>query len=172
MSFFLALDPDELVRAQVAACIERHRAEVTAKWLRTDKLHLTLLFLGHPSPAELAALQPVVEGIARTTRPFSLSLRGVGFFTTARAPSVLWLGVEGQLPELRALQSAIAPTDERPFVPHLTLARAQSGGSLERLEPALRDFASPPFVIDHVTLYESTNEHYRALFRCALVGGG
>ncbi len=156
----------------VAACIERHRAEVTAKWLRTDKLHVTLRFLGHPTAAELADLRPVVEAITREAPPFTLSLRGVGFFATARAPSVVWLGVDGQLPQLHALQRALHPADDRPFVPHVTLARAQTSGSLERLEPALRGFTSPPFVIDHVTLYESTHEHYRPLFRCTLAGRG
>ena len=59
MSFFLAVDLDEPVRAVVAACIERHRAEITAKWLRTDKLHVTLRFLGHPTAAELARHEAV-----------------------------------------------------------------------------------------------------------------
>ena len=170
MSFFLAVDLDEPVRAQVAQCIEAHRPQVTAKWLRADKLHVTLRFLGHPSPETLDTLRPDVEAIARATRPFSLCLRGAGFFVTARAPSVLWLGVGGDMAELSALHSMIDPADDRPFVPPVTLARAQRAGSLESLEPGLRDFTSPGFLIDHLTLYESTNEHYRPLFRCSFAG--
>ena len=133
MSFFLALDLDEVVRAEVVRAIERHRAEVTAKWLRADKLHLTLRFLGHPAPETLALLEPSVRAIARTTAPFTLSLQGGGFFVTARASNAAHL--------------------------------AHTGGALETLEPALRDFTSSPFTASHLTLYESTHLHYRAVQR-------
>lgn len=166
MSFFLAVDLDDTVRAEVVACIEAHRPSVIAKWLRADKLHLTLRFLGHPTPDSLTALEPVARAITARTSPFTLRLRAAGFFVTARAPSVLWLGVDGDLAPLRELQAALTPADDtRPFVPHVTLARAQSPGALEALEPHLRDFTSSPFRIDHLTLYESTHDQYRAVFR-------
>ncbi len=169
VSFFLAVDLDDTARAEVVACIEAHRHAVAASWLRADKLHLTLRFLGHPTPDALAALEPVVRSIAQRTAPFTLSLRGAGFFVTARAPSVLWLGVDGDLASLHSLHAALTPLDDtRPFVPHVTLARAQSPGALETLEPHLHDFASSPFRIGGLTLYESTHTVYRAVFRLGL----
>ena len=166
MSFFLALDLSDRVRAEVVRRIDHHRPNLPAKWLRPDKLHLTLRFLGHPTPAALATLEPGVRAVASVTAPLTLTLRGVGFFVTARAPSVLWLGVDGALLSLHALHASLrAADDTRPFVPHVTLARAHTAGALETLEPALRDFSSSPFTASHLTLYESTEAQYRAVSR-------
>jgi RNA 2',3'-cyclic 3'-phosphodiesterase len=65
---------------------------------------------------------------------FPLSFRDAGFFPNDRAPRVFWAGIHGdeRLPALaRALDDALAqvgfPREERPFRPHLTLARSGSG---------------------------------------------
>jgi RNA 2',3'-cyclic 3'-phosphodiesterase len=62
--------------------------------------------------------------------PFDLSLRGYGFFPTAKAARVFWIGMEcgPQLPELATAVDRVTaalgiPKEDRPFSPHLTLAR-------------------------------------------------
>src|SRR3989304_4984367 len=71
-----------------------------------------------------------------------------------RAPRVLWVDVEGELPPLQRLQAAVerelaavgfAP-EEREFSPHLTLARVPQPpppGLAERLSRALTAVATP-----------------------------
>lgn len=168
MSFFLALDLDDAVRAQVAAAIDLHRQATPASWLVPEKLHVTVLFLGERLPAELEA---PVRALAARVAPFSLALRGAGLFETARAPSVLWLGVEGELSALRALRAEVLaavgvhspPAErERPYAPHLTLARGKRHGHFETVLPALRDFSTGPFTVSHLALYESSHQHYAA----------
>ena len=171
MSVFLALDLDEPTRAQLCALIETHRGTVGAKWLRPDKLHLTLVFLGNATADQVAAFTPKLEALATGRRPFSLRLQGAGTFVTARAPSVLWLGVQGQLAELAAVQAAAVATlvgrEDRVYAPHVTLARSQVAGAFEPLRAQLEGFTSPGFEVNHLTLYESTHHHYRALSRHA-----
>ncbi len=171
MSFFLAVDPPDGVRAQVAALIERVRQTHVAKWQRPEKLHVTLVFLGAPSVEARAALEAPVARWAQAQRPFRLTLQGAGTFATARAPTVLWLGLGGDTEVLGAAQRALsdvaqAPGEGRPYVPHLTLARAQVVGVLEPLAAELKDFTTEPFEVNRVTLYESTHQQYRAVFSC------
>lgn len=165
MSFFVAVDLDDAARASAVAVIDAHSRALKAKWLRPDKLHVTLQYLGHPKPEALAALQPRLAEVASRHRRFRLRLRGAGTFGTARAPAVLWLGVEGDLDALRALQRDVAAAcgeaPDKPFVPHVTLARAQHRAPVQALAASLESFESPVFQVGGMALYESLNHVYR-----------
>lgn len=170
MSVFLAIDLDPAARALAVQVIEAHRAAHAAKWLREDKLHCTLVFLGNPTAAQVDAWRGPLEALAARHRPFSLSLEGAGAFATARAPSVLWLGVGGALDALRALQrdarQALGAADAphaREYLPHVTLARAQGEAHFEALVAALQGLHGPPFRVEHLSLYESSHHTYRVL---------
>jgi 2'-5' RNA ligase len=67
---------------------------------------------------------------------FQISFRGFGFFPSARAARVFWVGIEAgpELGELaRAVDEASAsvgvPREEHAFSPHLTLARRAGSGA-------------------------------------------
>ena len=163
MSVFVAIDLDGPARAVAAAAIEQHRSSVEAKWQQADKLHLTLVFLGNTMP-DLTK----VETLAARARPFSLELRGAGVFVTERAAAVLWLGVGGDLDALHALHRDAAAQlgdEPRPYVPHVTLGRAQVPGACDATAAALAELRSPRFTVQHLTLYESTHHQFRALQR-------
>ena len=173
MSFFVAVDLDAPVRAVVSALVERHAATTPAKWLRSDKFHVTLQYLGHPKPEALAALQPKLSELAKRHAPFSLSLAQAGLFTTRRAPAVLWLGVAGALEALSALQRDVAaaagtPPDDKPFIPHVTLGRGESRPAFEAIAAELETFTSPAFTVSGLVLYESNDHVYRRVFSTAL----
>ncbi|MBX7097428.1 MAG: RNA 2',3'-cyclic phosphodiesterase [Myxococcaceae bacterium] len=172
MSFFLAVDLDPPARAVAAGLVEQLRSRTSAKWLRPDKLHLTLWFLGHPTAEALAALESPVAQAAAKHAPFSLRLEGAGTFATARAAAVLWLGVQGQLDGLGALQrdvtAAAGGTQDKPYVPHVTLARGEDAAVMQAHAQALQGRHTGDFTVDHVTLYESRNDTYRVVFQVPL----
>jgi 2'-5' RNA ligase len=177
VSFFLAVDLDEPVREEAWRAVERERPHASdAKWLRRDKLHVTLAFLGEPSLEVRAGLEARVRGLVERLPSFSLHLGGAGQFETARAPAVLWLGVGGELGPLRAVQHALSVglqvELDRPYVPHLTLARGKRVDALAGVRAALEAFRSAAFVVDHVTFYESTHEKYAAHFQVPLLDSG
>ena len=69
-------------------------------------------------------------------RAFQISFRGFGFFPSARAARVFWVGIEAgqEFSKLaRAVDEATAsvgvPTEEHAFSPHLTLARRAGSGA-------------------------------------------
>ncbi len=68
---------------------------------------------------------------------FEMNFRGYGFFPSARAPRVFWVGIEGGS-RLASLAGTVdgtlarhgVPNEEHAFNPHLTLARGtRSSGS-------------------------------------------
>src|SRR5205807_212580 len=71
----------------------------------------------------------------RSDRPVTLRFRGLGFFPDEKHPRVFWAGIEAS-PNLKTLSAAIdkaterlgIPREQRPFSPHLTLARFGSSG--------------------------------------------
>jgi RNA 2',3'-cyclic 3'-phosphodiesterase len=149
----------------VAGLLARGAALAPAKWLPPEKLHVTLQYLGHPTPEALEGLAAKLDGLAHGRAPFVLSIGGTGLFETRRAPSVLWLGVHGALGELAALQQAVASAwgkpDDKPFVPHLTLARGRGQTTLDSAAREFAAFHSAEFRVDAVTLYESKDHVYR-----------
>lgn len=172
LSVFVAIDLDEKARAEVAGVIDQHRARVEAKWLPPQKLHLTLVFLGNPQPEPLI---PKVDALAAAAKPFQLELTGSGVFVTERAAAVLWLGVGGDLEQLRALQREASQQlgdVPREYVPHVTLGRAHVPGAYDETARALESFRGSRFEVRHLTLYESTHHRFRVVHRSSFALSG
>lgn len=101
------------------------------KWVDPKGIHLTLKFLGGVQSDRLDKVSVALAGLAGPVEPFSLQLKGLGVFPDARRPRVAWVGLEGDVARLaqlqRSIDSALLPLgfgkEDRPFVPHLTLAR-------------------------------------------------
>ncbi len=133
---FVALLLDDATRAAVAAQIDHLRAVERASgravaWVPAQNLHLTLKFLGEQPEPRLAAVQEALAAVARTARPFAVTLQGLGAFPGLERPRVLWIGLAEGGADARALQErvevALAPCglepDGRPWHPHLTIGR-------------------------------------------------
>jgi len=127
-----------------AAC----RADgLDAGWSRPEGWHLTLKFLG---PVASDRIDPLLERLPGCTvrhDAFAIHLTGFGAFPSARRPRVLWIGLEPdegaaslaalarEIDEVTALLGH--PSEERPFSPHLTVARLNTGGKPPRAVPEL-----------------------------------
>jgi 2'-5' RNA ligase len=151
MRTFMAVELPVAVRSQVQTLQEQLQSELRRlhipncfRWTPVENLHITLRFLGETSPAQCAAIAQGLDKAASGRSPFSLHLRRLGAFPTLRRPNVLWLGIHGDQTALSALQAAceelarslgFAP-EERPFSPHLTLARAQRNADRQALAAA------------------------------------
>jgi RNA 2',3'-cyclic 3'-phosphodiesterase len=93
--------------------------------------HLTLAFLGQVRPELADAVVRVGEAAAAGAPTARLRLDGAGAFPSGRRARVLWAGLGGDTDVLVRLAAALAAEcqraglrfEERPLVPHLTLAR-------------------------------------------------
>jgi len=131
---FIAIDLGQTIQGAVAKAIERARPLAPkAKWVHPEASHVTLAFLGSRPEPEIEAIGKRLEAAASPHRPLSLQLAAAGTFGASRHPRVLWLGLAGDLEALGRLRASIeagaAPfgyaAEQRPFAPHLTLARSR-----------------------------------------------
>jgi 2'-5' RNA ligase len=107
------------------------------KWVDPGGIHLTLKFLGNIPSKRVTEITEAMKEAAQGISPFRLEIAGLGAFPSLKQARVLWVGVGGQLDKLSTLQqeidSALAALgfgrEERPFVPHLTLARVREATS-------------------------------------------
>jgi 2'-5' RNA ligase len=143
---FLAIELPDSVRTRLAG-IEREfsRSMSGLKWSGPDLLHITLRFLGGVPQNRMVPVMDVARDAAAGTRPFQLTLSGLGAFPTVRKPRVIWVGLEKDAGYL-VLQQLFAhieaglvadgfPPEERAYSPHITLARTRDTiAELERRE--------------------------------------
>ena len=135
MRLFAAIELTQEIREALAAFLTELRGIVPqVKWVRAENLHLTLKFLGETETGKLGPIRNTLAAI-RTEAPVTLDFHGLGFFPNERRPRVFWIGMEASsnLKSLaaqmdHALHRLGFPLDDRPFTPHLTLARFSQSG--------------------------------------------
>lgn len=96
-----------------------------------ENWHITLRFLGNVDQVTYERFLSALDVGGRD--PFPIHLDAIGAFPNARKATVIWIGVDegvAGLTELNeitesASQSAGLEPEDRPFHPHLTLARAR-----------------------------------------------
>lgn len=138
---FFAIEIDAPVRASLAEARDqllRTSADVSGPH-RLD-VHLTLLFLGAVDAGRVPALAALLDQVSSAVPAFSLRVEGVGTFGPPQAPRVVWAGVRapGELARLHqdlaaGARAAGLAVEERPFEPHVTLARIRSSRGLAAL---------------------------------------
>jgi len=107
------------------------------KWQREHQLHLTLCFLGKIDRNQALRVADSLAMIANRFPPFGIELKGLGAFPLFGQPKVIWLGVGQGSDRLIKLQNKLADNlrkkdfqlERRPYIPHLTLARAEKGSA-------------------------------------------
>jgi 2'-5' RNA ligase len=105
------------------------------KWVHPDDLHITLKFLGETDNSTTEKIIDLLKELAAAQSPFTLGLNELGIFGKPSAPSILWMGIQGELSVLSALQAQIEfkveplgfAREDRPYSPHITLARRYQG---------------------------------------------
>jgi 2'-5' RNA ligase len=164
---FLAGVVPEAVKQTLHAQLEPVRAATPqARWLPAEGLHLTLLFLGAVADSTVLPLQVAFSGVCGRHRAVSLTFGQVETFGPTRSPRVLATTLEGDVEGLhrlvtdarQAVESMVSLEPERPFRPHLTVARARSSHGdvlLGRCRSALVEGLEGSFVLREVALMKS-----------------
>jgi 2'-5' RNA ligase len=101
------------------------------RWVKPEQIHITLRFFGWITTIEASELTELLPSICSRHDPFTLTCESLGTFPNSHRPRVLWAGLKGDLDRASALQNDITgatrrlgePPEDRPFKPHLTLAR-------------------------------------------------
>jgi len=120
--------------------------------LAPEIIHFTLKFLGDtPEDAQESILQALREA-CQGEASFPIRLQGVGVFPSPAKPSVVWIGgaEDGSLSRITGrLEENLAgigfPQENRPFTPHLTIARVKGPVNPSRLQGILTEFSAASF---------------------------
>lgn len=134
------------------------------KWVEPRGMHLTLKFLGEVDPSRLNELLKELSTVCTDHETFDVKINGTGVFPNRKRPRVFWAGVEA--PEtLTELQKAVEgqltglgfPRDEKPYHPHLTLARIKDPRGKDRITDALLNYhiESDSHTVNEVLLMRS-----------------
>jgi len=137
------------------------------KWVNPANWHVTLIFLGNTPEKEIPGLQNLIEQSFADIQAFRTNLRGMGVFPNSNSPKVLWLGIENlvallpaQINLVELLKQNDFSLDNKPFKPHLTLARIKNSASRLAIDALIGQYQNFDFgsvAIDHVILYESVS---------------
>jgi len=179
---FIAIEIPAEIRRQIKTYVDQLRTafpEVRASWSREDNLHLTLKFLGDVELSRIDSLSQACAHAARKVAPFELAISGCGTFPPHGKPKVLWIGVRhaglpgslspartsgGQDP-LLSLRTAIEDAcaaggftrEERPYHPHLTIARIREEKDARALAEHHRQstFMATAVKVSEIVLFRS-----------------
>lgn len=150
--FFALWPPPDLVRP-LAALVRRH-TPAQARRMDAGNLHITLAFVGAVTADTRACLEQAAASVRGEA--FELVLERIG---TWPGPGILWLAPDRCPPALQRLaldlQQALQPCgyvpEQRPYQPHVTLARKLKGvvpaTIISPLHWPVRDFV----LVDSVT---------------------
>ncbi len=164
---FVAIDlPDKVTAAihDLQSALKTRKFSV--RWVRADKLHLTLKFLGSTGIDRIDGIDQALKSAAAKIPYMSLFARGLGVFPGVRRPRVIWVGIGGEVEALMALQRAIDhnlaligfPPEKRSFKAHLTIGRVKGAINAMHLLEALqkfKDFQTEPFQVQRIALIRS-----------------
>jgi len=124
------------------------------RFVRPEKLHLTLAFLSNVDESNLPSLIAALDdGVCGA--PFELHLDGLGCFPDMRRPRVIWVGFGGDTGRVADLAGKVAKAarpfapelDEKPFAAHVTLARINPGSKEIGRMLGHMDLLIPPAVL-------------------------
>ncbi|WP_370151250.1 RNA 2',3'-cyclic phosphodiesterase [Streptacidiphilus sp. EB129] len=132
------------------------------RWTGEPTWHVTLAFLGQVEAEAVSGLEARLAAVAEGRPAPELRLAGGGCF----GDRALWAGLRGDTGPLRALAEAVTDAarstgvdlDDRPFRPHLTLARTagrSTAGGLGPLAAALTDFSGSSWTATPLRLIRS-----------------
>ncbi len=137
-------------------------------WVRPESIHLTLKFLGYVEPSRISQLLLALEPIGKKQHGFSIEVQGVGVFPQVKHPRIFWVGVAGKTHPLQelvleieaALEPLGFPPEEKPYHPHLTVARIKRdnaivGSALLENEVLEREQHFGTLTVDQLTLFQS-----------------
>ena len=164
MRLFTAIDLPREVIVALARLMDQLRPTAHIHWSPASNLHITTKFIGEWPKERLDQLTAALSALP-AREPIPIEVRGLGFFPNPHSPRVFWAAVHAG-PELaalakdtdRALASLGIQPEQRPFAPHLTLARIKEPVPMQGLRQAIAalpaaDFGA--FTADRFHLYLS-----------------
>jgi 2'-5' RNA ligase len=163
---FVSIDLDD---QQILSRVESILSSLQAiggdlKPVERENIHLTLKFLGNVSSSRLSEVKTSLHQLAFPA--FTTEIKGAGAFPNLNHMTVIWVGVnEGwsQVEQIyEQVERLLSPLgfrkENRPFSPHITIARVRSGRKRDETASFLQhlnDESFGSFTVNKVRLKQS-----------------
>ncbi len=162
---FIAINfPDDIKRKLTE--IREKWEGLPVRWTKKNSLHLTLSFLGYVDTENLYRICEITKEIAKSHEPFFLNFKRVLLAPPGKSPRMIWVDGEKSMEATKLKQDlekafnfedsfSFVPED-RPFSPHITLARIkmQDWRDLKEIPKIEEDF-SFNFSVSSIEVMES-----------------
>ncbi len=165
---FVAINIPDTVRTVCDRHIDYLRTtapNVRVGWERTEKLHITMKFLGNTDSGTFSALETGVSEIAAKHEALPLRLLRTGLFPRESRPRVLWIGLEDPSQAISPLYNELEslceglgyPKETKAFRPHITIGRVREPDTARELAAVhLKTKIEPvEFEVAEIVIYES-----------------
>lgn len=178
---FIAINLPEEIKTEIGKAIKKAEAiEPGVKWVNALNIHITLAFMGYLEEKEIAKITTIVKAVAKNQKKYILSLENAGVFPSLAAPQVFWIGTRENL-NLINLQNVLKSrlqiggfkTEERVFVPHLTIGRVKNKiKNVQKLLGLLKEVKFEHILVSSIDVMESilkkSGPEYKTIFKVNL----
>jgi 2'-5' RNA ligase len=167
MRLFTGISIDERVAQNLQETLAPLRKTVDLRWTPPENLHITSKFIGAWPENRLAELEGALAAIDPPAK-LDIVISEAGLFPDPHRPRVLLAGVHSGpgLAELAkkindALEPLGCPREDKPYSPHVTLARIgrehnrESVGRLREYIASMTNFNFGSFVAENFSLFLS-----------------
>ncbi|HEX5890590.1 MAG TPA: RNA 2',3'-cyclic phosphodiesterase, partial [Pyrinomonadaceae bacterium] len=165
---FCAFELPQTLRRAINDHAQRVREavpEAAASWSRPENVHLTVKFFGNVDQAKVPIISASAARAAKESSAIEIEVGKTGVFPRPSRPQVLWIGVNDSSGALAKLQQRLEdefasegfPKENRPFRPHLTIARIrrpQNANQLAQIHLGL-PFTDVAVRFDELILFRS-----------------
>jgi len=167
MRLFIGIEIPPEIKEELKKIIGQSKVTGRLRWLDESFWHLTVKFLGEVEGKEVPSLVEKLSQMSRNEPSFSLYLNSIGAFPSDKKPKIVWIQAKGMVSELNTLVNKIneelSPAfskEDRPFFPHVTLARIKEARSANLMKQILHFdtlafYRSRDFMINAFHLYQS-----------------
>ena len=163
---FISIDlEDQQILSRIASILSSLQAlGGDLKPVERENIHLTLKFLGNVSAPRMTEVK---SSLKRLPFPaFPAEIKGAGAFPNLNHTNVIWVGVnegwtqvEQIYEQVEKLMSGLGfRRENRPFSPHITIARVRSGRMRDEIANFLQHISDESFgtiTVDKVRLKQS-----------------
>lgn len=162
---FIAIKLPDDVKAALGRVSQALSSQIpggAVRWVASDRMHLTLRFLGDTDTSKLPDIANQLDRVAAGHTRFQLHLDQTGCFPNSKRPRVIWVGIRGDVEQLQAIHRNISELlgplgwerENRPFQPHLTLGRVKDARQLSGITWSA-EVEERPIIVDAVHLIQS-----------------
>ena len=172
MRAFIALEMSDDIKSALERVESRLKCSgADVKWIDPRNIHLTIKFLGDITENRCADRSSLLDDVAKSEKPFDITLNAIGAFPKVEHPRVIWIGLDKGASEAGILADHVDEElskigfdrEERSFSPHLTIGRVRSSLNMEKLRDKMISAASSlpfsgiaPHRVSSVSLFRST----------------